>query len=206
MQSQMSQPIDTIIFDLGGVLIDWNPRNLYRKVFVDPGAMEYFLTEICNTEWNRQQDAGRPWKDAILERIDKFPDYESEIRMYHDRWKEMLKGPIHETVQLLESLHRMGEHRLLALTNWSSETWPVAWERYDFLQLFEGILVSGDEKLAKPDEAIYQLMCQRYEIDPGKALFIDDSEENVIGAQKFGLNAIQYQQSLEFAEALTTWL
>lgn len=206
MQSQMSQPIDTIIFDLGGVLIDWNPRNLYRKVFVDPGAMEYFLTEICHSEWNKQQDAGRPWEEAILERINKFPDYESEIRMYHDRWEEMLKGPIPETVQLLESLHRMGEYRLLALTNWSSETWPVAWNNYDFLKLFEGIVISGHEKLAKPDEAIYQLICQRYDVDPGKALFIDDVEENVIGAQKFGLNAIQYEQTFEFAEALTTWL
>lgn len=206
MQSQMSQPIDTIIFDLGGVLIDWNPRNLYRKVFVDPGAMEYFLTEICTTEWNRQQDAGRPWEEAIAERIEKFPEYEPEIRMFHDRWEEMLKGPIHETVQLLESLYRMGEYRLLALTNWSAETWPIAWENYEFLQLFEGILVSGHEKLAKPDEAIYHLMCQRYQVDPGKALFIDDSEENVIGAQKFGLNAIQYEQSHEFAEVLTTWL
>lgn len=206
MHFQMSQPIDTIVFDLGGVLIDWNPRNLYRKVFVDPGAMEYFLREVCNADWNRQQDAGRSWADGISERIELFPEYESEIRQYYDRWTEMLNGPIRENVQLLESLHKMGEYRLLALTNWSAETWPIAVDRYPFLALFEGILVSGHEGLAKPDEAIYRLLCERYSVEPANALFIDDSEENVLGAQKFGLNAIQYERSPQFEEVLITWL
>lgn len=206
MHHQLTQPIDTVIFDLGNVLIKWDPRNLYRKIFVDPGAMEYFLSEICTPDWNLQQDAGRTWAEAIDERIEKFPEYESEIRAFIDRWEEMLGGAIEESVYLLKSLHQSGDYKLLALTNWSAETWPIAWERYDFLQLFEGIVVSGQEKLAKPDEAIYQLICERYHVEPAKALFIDDSEANVIGAQRFGLNAIQFESANQFRHDLANWL
>lgn len=206
MHHQLTQPIDTVIFDLGNVLIKWDPRNLYRKVFVDPGAMEYFLSEICTPEWNLQQDAGRTWAEAIEERIEKFPAYESEIRAFFDRWEEMLGGAIEESVYLLKSLHQSGDYKLLALTNWSAETWPIAWEQFEFLQLFEGIVVSGQEKLAKPDEAIYQLICDRYHVEPSRALFIDDSSANVIGAQKFGLNAIQFESANQFKHDLASWL
>ncbi|MDP5169637.1 MAG: HAD family phosphatase [Bacteroidia bacterium] len=200
------QPIDTIIFDLGGVLIDWNPRYLYKKVFVDPGAMEFFLTEICHGEWNHLQDAGRPWKDAIEDRIEHFPEYEAEIRMFYERWSEMLGGVNEDTLDLLNILATESNLRLLALTNWSAETWVLACERYDFLKLFEGIVVSGEEKIAKPDPAIFKLLCNRYQVDPAHALFIDDSEANVIGARSIGLNAIHYQDDSQLREELEEWL
>lgn len=206
MHHQLTRPIDTVIFDLGNVLIKWDPRTLYRKIFVDPGAMEYFLSEICTPEWNLKQDAGRSWEAGITDRIQAFPEYESEIRAYRERWVEMLGGAMEESVYMLKSLYTAGDFRLLALTNWSAETWPIALERFDFLQLFEGIVVSGQEGMVKPDQEIYQLICDRYHIDPARALFIDDSEANVIGAQKFGLNAIQFESPGQFRQALANWL
>ncbi len=206
MYLQLTQPIDTIIFDLGGVLIDWNPRYLYRKIFVDQGAMDFFLKKICHADWNHQQDAGRPWEEAMRERIEKFPEYEPEIRAYFERWEEMLGGVVEDSLRMLDILYRSNEHRLFALTNWSAETWPIARKQFEFLDWFEGIVVSGYEQLAKPDEAIYRLTCERYDIEPSKTLFIDDSEANVISAQRFGLNAIQFESPMQIRQTLTEWL
>lgn len=184
--------IDTIIFDLGAVLIDWNPEYLYRQLFEDEAEMKHFLEHICTPGWNAEQDAGRSWEDAIQLLIPKYPEYEAHIRAYKARWPEMLKGPIEGSVDILKTLQKQGKHRLLALTNWSAETWPYAWDQYDFLQIFEGILVSGEEKLKKPDPRIYQLMTDRYGIEPEKAIFIDDSPANVASAREFGIHAIHF--------------
>lgn len=185
--------IETIIFDLGAVLIDWNPAYLYRKIFRDEHEMQHFLTEICSPDWNAEQDAGRSWAEATELLVGKYPQYEKEILAYWQRWPEMLNGPIEGTVSLLEAIHRHGRHRLLALTNWSAETWPYAWEQYDFLQLFEGILVSGKEGMKKPDPAIYHLLCERYQVATDTALFIDDSAANIRSAREFGWRAIHFQ-------------
>lgn len=206
MHFSANSSIDSIIFDLGGVLIDWNPRYLYRKVFVDPGAMEFFLTKVCHGTWNHEQDRGRPWREAIEERVRAFPDYELEIRMYFDRWSEMLAGPVQGSVETLLSLSRARRHRLLALTNWSAETWPIARQRYEFLDVFEGILVSGEEGLAKPETAIFQLMCDRFDLVPGRTLFIDDTEKNVDAARAFGLHAIHFHHALQLREELEDWI
>lgn len=198
--------IDTIIFDLGGVLIDWNPRYLYRKIFDDEAKMEDFLANITTHDWNELQDGGRPLAEATEILVTEHPEWEAEIRAFYGRWEEMLGGPIYGTVELLETLKNSGRYRMLALTNWSAETFPVAKERYDFLGWFEGILVSGEEMLKKPDVRIYQLMIERYQIDPYKTLFIDDSERNLKGASRVGLNTIHFKSPMQLRERLADTL
>jgi 2-haloacid dehalogenase len=185
--------IDTVIFDLGGVLIDWDPRHLYRKIIDDEDRMEYFLTNITTPDWNEQQDAGRPVAEAMEVLVSKHPVWEREIRAFYGRWEEMLAGPIHGTLDILANFRNAGEKRLLALTNWSAETFPIAKNRYEFLQWFEGILVSGEEGLKKPDPKFYRLLFERYEVIPELAVFIDDSARNIAAAQKCGLNTIHFQ-------------
>lgn len=191
--SDSAEPIDAVVFDLGGVLIDWNPRHLYRKIFgADESAMETFLKDVCNTAWNEQQDKGRSWADAIAEAIGRHPSHASNIRAYFERWSEMLAGQIEGTVEILEELKGEGV-RLLALTNWSGETFPVAQERFPFLSHFEGILVSGHERMMKPDPAIFNLLVERYKLTAGSTLFIDDSIGNVESATRTGLIGLHFQ-------------
>ncbi len=187
--------IDTIIFDLGGVLIDWNPRHLYNKIFEEEKEMEGFLENVCNSDWNVQQDAGRTFEEAIEQLAPIHPHYKDEITAFYKRWSEMLGGPITETVQLLEELKTENKCRLLALTNWSHQTFPIAMDRYQFLELFEGILVSGEERMKKPDLEIYQLLIKRYALVPSNAVFIDDSVPNVQAAKEAGLQAIHFKDA-----------
>ncbi len=187
------QSVDTVIFDLGNVLIQWDPRHLFRKIFgSDEVAMEHFLSEVCNSEWNEQQDCGRPWKDAISEAVARHPEHESNINAYFDRWSEMVPGAMEETVRILEQLRDL-DLRLLALTNWSAETFHIAQARFPFLNWFEGIVVSGRERLVKPDPAIFRLMIERYHLKPESAVFIDDSIGNVEAAKREGLRGIHFQ-------------
>jgi len=179
------------VFDLGGVLIDWNPRYLYRKLFDDDAAMERFLSEVCSPEWNRRQDAGRLWLEAITELAARHPDQAAMIGAYHQRWPEMLGGDIPETVELLKELKELGL-RLYALTDWSHETFPVARSRFAFLDWFEGIVVSGEERLVKPDPAIFHRLLTRYGIAPPRAVYIDDSPRNVSAAADVGLHALRF--------------
>ena len=185
--------IETIIFDLGGVLIDWDPRHLYRKLIPDEERMDYFLANICVHDWNEKHDAGHPVAEGMAELAAEHPDWEKEIFAYYGRWQEMLGGPIHGTVEILANLKQAGEKLLLALTNWSAETFPIARDRYDFLTWFEGILVSGEEKMKKPDPEFFQLLFDRFEVDPTTAVFIDDSARNIESAAKCGLHTIHFQ-------------
>lgn len=198
----MSEKITTIVFDLGNVLIKWDPRLLYNKMFTTEEETEHFLETVCTGEWNAMQDCGRTFADAIAEKSAEFPEMKSYIAAYFERWPEMLGGLIEGTVDILERLHRSGNYRLLALTNWSTETFPVALERYDIWKYFEGILVSGEEKLIKPDEKIYRLLAQRYHVKPEEAVFIDDSEKNVIGARAIGMKAIHFNNPADLEEQL----
>ena len=197
--------ISTIIFDLGGVLIDWNPEYVFRELIPDPERRRFFFENICTHEWNIEQDAGRPLAEATELLVNEHPDWESEIRAYYGRWEEMLGGPIHETVELLRELRDREEHRLLALTNWSGETFPVALSRYDFLHWFEGIVVSGDEKTRKPFADIYEILLDRYEVNPSQAVFIDDSLKNVEGAEAVGIKGIHFQSTAQLKESLLEW-
>ncbi len=189
----MTNKIDTVIFDLGGVLIDWNPKHLYRKIFEDEKEIDYFLSEICTPEWNEQQDAGRSFKEATEILVAQHPKFEKEIQAFYGRWTEMLGGKIEKTVTILEQLHRNKTHRLVALTNWSAESFPYALKNFEFLQLFEGILVSGVEKMKKPDPEIYRLILDRYEIEAPKSVFIDDSLRNIKAAEALKIKGIHFQ-------------
>lgn len=194
--------ISTIIFDLGGVLIDWNPEYVFRHLIPDPERRRFFFENICTHEWNVEQDAGRPIAEATELLVNQHPEWEPEIRAYYGRWEEMLGGPIPETVELLRELRDSGEHRLLALTNWSSETFPVALARYDFLHWFEGIVVSGDEKTRKPFPHIYELLLDRYGVNPAEAIFIDDSLKNVEAAEALGIHGVHFQGAEALREVL----
>jgi 2-haloacid dehalogenase len=184
---------NTVIFDLGGVLIDWNPRYLYRKIFKTEEEITWFLENICTAEWNDQQDAGRSFEEATNELVAKFPDHESAIRAWYGRWQETIGGHIHETVELLTEIKESKKYKLYALTNWSSETFPWALANFEFLHWFDGIVVSGVEKSRKPFPEFYQILFDRYQINPAQAIFIDDNHKNVLGAEAVGLSTIHFQ-------------
>jgi len=181
----------TVVFDLGGVLVDWDPRYLYRQLFDDPDEMESFLAEVTTAEWNAQQDAGRPWAEAVELVVAEHPQRRELIEAFHRRWPEMLAGEIPGTVDVLAELRAEGV-RLVALSNWSAETFPVARERFDFLAWFEGIVISGDVGVNKPDRQIFEHLMEHFGIEPAEALFIDDSSANVEAAKALGLSAIQF--------------
>lgn len=195
--------IKTIIFDLGGVLIDWNPEYVYLKEFRgNREKMNWFLKEVCAWEWNMNQDAGYPLAKATEERITLFPEYEDLIRMYYGRWEEMLGHAHDDTVQILDRVVNDSRYNVFALTNWSGETFPKALEKFHWLQWFEGILVSGDEGMRKPHPEIYQLMLSRYNINPKEAVFIDDSLNNVHGSELAGLKGIHYLDAKQLKNEL----
>ena len=185
--------IKTIIFDLGGVLIDWNPEYLYLDIFEgDRVKMNAFFEQVCTMDWNENQDAGYPLSEAIEDRIALFPEYETLIKIYYGRWEEMLGEAITGSVQILKKLINDPKFRVVALTNWSAETFPVALKRFDFLHWFEGIVVSGTEKTRKPYPEIYQITLDRFNIAPSETLFIDDNLRNIKGAEALGINGIHF--------------
>jgi 2-haloacid dehalogenase len=194
--------IKTIIFDLGGVLIDWNPDYVYNTIFDNNDEKKWFYENICTHDWNEEQDAGRPIVEATEMLVKQFPEQEANIRAYYDRWKEMLKGPIQETVDVLEELKNSNKFQLLALTNWSAETFPIALERFDFLHWFEGRVVSGEEKTRKPFRKIYETLINRYYVDPALAIYTDDNARNLHPAKELGMHTIHFQQPAQFREAL----
>jgi 2-haloacid dehalogenase len=200
----MNNKINTIIFDLGGVLIDWNPLYVFNDLIPDEELREYFFANICTMHWNEQQDAGTPLAQATEEKIALFPAWENEIRAYYGRWVEMLGDANHGTVEILKNLIDSPDYRVYALTNWSAETFPIAksMERFQFLHWFEGILVSGEEFLLKPQPEIYEAILTRYDIDRSKAIFIDDNYKNVVGSEAVGLKAIHFQTPEQLAEEL----
>lgn len=191
-----------VVFDLGGVLIDWNPRHLYRRLFNgDAAAMEYFLAHVCTSEWNYQQDLGRTWADAVAERSARFPEHAAMIRLYAERWDEMVAGAIEPTVEILKGLKAAG-WPLYSITNFSAETFPRMVERFSFLQLLDGIVVSGVERVGKPERAIYRILFERYRLEPSQCLFIDDAALNVAGSEAAGMPAIHYRTPQQLAADL----
>jgi 2-haloacid dehalogenase len=182
-----------LVFDLGGVLIDWNPRHLYRKLFDgDEAAMERFLAEVCTGAWNECQDAGRPFAEAVAELVLHHPEQRALIEAYHLRWPEMVAGPIDETVELLAELREAG-YELHALTNWSAETFALTRPRFAFLEWFESILVSADVRLIKPDPRIFRLLLERIGREAEACIYIDDSQKNVAAADALGFDALHFK-------------
>ncbi len=196
--------IETIVFDLGGVLIDWNPRYLFNKLMNgDEEKINFFLTHVCSQEWNVQQDAGRSFKTAVEELIPKYPDFEPFIRAYDEQWETMIGGVMDETVAILKKLIE-SRYSVFALTNWSAEKFRIARRRFEFLELFNDILVSGEVKLKKPDPEIYKLLFSRFAIDPKQAVFIDDSAVNIKISEELGMKGILYQNAEQLRNDLAT--
>jgi 2-haloacid dehalogenase len=195
--------INTIIFDLGGVLIDWNPRYVFGDdYFETPEKRDYFFRHICTDDWNERQDAGRSIVEATQELIAEFPDWEKPIRDYYGRWTEMLRSPIPETVQILKDLKESRKYKLYALTNWQAGLFDIALVRYDFLHWFDGRVVSGEEKTRKPFAEFYQRLLDRYEVDPSHAIFIDDNPRNVKAAEEMGIKSIAYRSPGQLRDQL----
>jgi len=201
----MTDPNDRlVVFDLGGVLIDWEPRRLYRKLFAgDEAAMEWFLAEVCPPAWNLEQDRGRPFAEAIEEAAARHPDWRRLIEAYHQRWIEMIGGPIRPSVDLLEALHAAGRP-MVALTNWSAETFPLVRDdpTYGFLGRFDEIFVSGELGMVKPEEAIFRHLLEATGRPAEACYFIDDSPNNVDTARSLGLHAHRFTD----APGLERWL
>jgi 2-haloacid dehalogenase len=194
--------IKNIIFDLGGVLIDWNPDYVFKEVFKDDEKLAWFYREICTMDWNENQDAGYPLAKATEERIALFPQYEDSIRMYYGRWEEMLGDAIQDNVKLLKQCIDSPALKVLALTNWSAETFPLALKRFDFLQWFEGIVVSGEEMTRKPFPDIYQTTLKRFDLKPEESLFIDDNKRNIEAAKAIGIQCILFSSPKQLEKEL----
>lgn len=180
-----------MVFDVGGVLLDWDPRHLYRKLLPDEQAVEWFLAEVCTTAWNVEQDRGRPWPDAVAELSARFPDHAELISAYHERWRETVGGPIEGTVDTLRQLRGRGVP-CYALTNFSTEKFAQVRAEYNFLGWFGGIVVSGAEGVAKPDPRIYQILLRRFGLDPVATVYVDDSAPNVAAARAHGMTGLHF--------------
>lgn len=196
--------IKNIVFDLGGVLLDWNPRYLYRTMMDSESDIEHFLAHVCTDAWNLEMDRGRNRQEAIDELIEKFPDKAHLITAFKNRWIEMFSGPIHESVDILMDLKRRG-YPVYALSNWNDETFQIALKEFPFLRLFDGRIVSGEVKLVKPDPAIYKLLLETYALNPRESLFIDDREENVIGARTCGMESIRFINPAKLEQDLAAY-
>jgi 2-haloacid dehalogenase len=188
----MTSEIKAIVFDFGGVLIEWDPRNLYSRYFPEePQAMEDFLAEVSFMEWNAQQDKGRPFAEAVELLSRQFPHHAHLINAYQENWKESITGSIDGTVKLLRMLKEKG-YLLYGLSNWSAETFPIVQHEFEFLNLFDGIILSGEVKLIKPEPEIFKLCLQRIGQPADQCLFIDDSEVNIIAARKLGFDTVHF--------------
>jgi len=197
--------VKNIIFDLGGVLIDWNPEYVYLDAFKgNRKKMEKFFDEVCTFDWNENQDAGYPLANATEDRIALFPEQADLIRMYYGRWEEMLRGSISGTVSILKKIVSNNDYRVFALTNWSAETFPIALKRFDFLHWFEGIVVSGTEKTRKPFPEIYETTLERYDLKACESIFIDDNERNVAAANQLGIQTIKFLNPHQLEKDLKT--
>ena len=192
--------IENIIFDFGGVLVDWNPRYFYRNHFQNENEMEHFLTHICTDEWNVEQDRGRSLSEGTILLQKKFPEFHSTIQLYYDKWETMLKGDIPGTVSLLYKLKK--KYKLYGLTNWSAETIPVAYKRFSFFKEFDGIVVSGEEKMIKPDKKIFHLLLDRYHLKAESSIFIDDNIHNIKAAEEIGLYGIHFESPIHLEKKL----
>jgi 2-haloacid dehalogenase len=194
---------NTVIFDLGGVLVDWNPAYVYRTIFNTEDEIQWFFENICTSDWNEEQDSGRSLRDATEGLVKKFPLHEKNIRAYYERWEEMLGGPIDETVEILRILKANNNLKLYALTNWSAETFPIALKRFDFLHWFHGRVVSGEEKTRKPFPEIYERLITRYNIQPQYAIYLDDNPRNLEPAKRLGMATIHFQNPEQFRKELS---
>lgn len=184
--------IKNVVFDFGGVLLDWNPRYFYKSIFNDDQKMEYFLQNIATSTWNAQMDKGRSFEECMNELAEQYPEYKDPIMLYRKGWETMLKGPIESGMRVLDAVMNAQKFKVYGLTNWSAETFPGTFNKYKFLQKFEGIVVSGEEQMIKPEKGIYLTLIERYNLVPEETFFMDDNIQNVETALSRGINAVQF--------------
>lgn len=177
--------IRAVLWDVGNVIVRWDPRTLYSKIFADEAEREDFLARICTSEWHLAHDRGRPMAEGVAERVSLFPEHENAIRAWQDRWWEMFSGPIDETCAAIEALHGRGVAQY-GLTNMSAETSAGTFAMHPAFGRLTGVVVSGEERVLKPDRRIYEIACERFGIAPAETLFVDDSERNIAGAAALG--------------------
>lgn len=199
--STAREPVEAVVFDVGGVLIDWDPRHLYRKLFDDTAAMEHFLTEVCSQTWNEQADAGRPTAVITAELCRDHPDKRPLIESYYARFDEMIAGAFDDSVAIVERLHGQGTP-LFVLSNFSAETFPLARRRFPFFGRFSGLVISGEEGMKKPDLRIYDLLVERFALAPARTLFIDDRDDNAQAAREAGWQALRFTSARQLAHDL----
>jgi len=191
----------TVVFDIGNVLLRWDPRNLYRKLFDDETQMEWFLSTVCTNRWNLEQDKGRDWDEAVALLVKDYPDHEGPIRAFHERWEETVSGVLEENAALLTRLRQAGIPNY-CITNFSAPKFVLAQQKYPFLAGFDGVIVSGDERLLKPEPEIYNLLLSRYGLEAQDCIFIDDSKATVQGARSVGMHAIHCLETTDLAAEL----
>ncbi|GAU81600.1 HAD family phosphatase [Bosea sp. BIWAKO-01] len=191
----------TVVFDVGNVLIRWDPRHLYRELIPDEARMDWFMQNICTSAWNLEQDRGRSWAEAVAERVSAHPEWEREIRAFDERWHETVSGEIAESVAVLSDLKAKGE-KVYAITNFSREKWDESVARFPFLGSFDGVVVSAHERLIKPDPAIYHVLLERYGLAADSCIFIDDSAKNIEGARHVGMQAVHFVEPIDLRATL----
>ena len=194
----------SVIFDVGGVLLDWDPRHLYRKIFArDVDGMEEFLTTICRPEWNARMDAGLPFSEGVAQLVRQHPAKATLIESYWKRWPEMLLGPIPGMGELVQELLAI-ETPLYGITNWSAEMFPYARESFPLLDAFEGIVVSGEVGLTKPDPAVFRLLLGRFNLEPTNCILVDDHLPNVQAAEALGLSTVLFRDAADLHKELAS--
>ncbi len=190
-----------VVFDVGNVLLRWDVRLLYRKLFADAAQMDVFLSTICTPAWNLEQDRGRTWAEGVALLVAQHPQWEAEIRAHDERWGETISGPISGSVEVLERLKALGKP-VYAITNFSDEKWIEATARFPFLALFDGVVVSARERLLKPDPAIYHVLLERYNLAAEDCIFIDDSAANIATARQLGMQTVHFVEPIDLAAEL----
>ncbi len=186
----------TVVFDVGNVLIRWDPLLVYREMIPDDEKRAWFMRNVCTAAWNIEQDRGRSWEEAVALLVASHPEWESQIRAYDERWHEAVPGTIEDSVAVLEELKARGE-KVYAITNFSREKWAECLIRFPFLQSFDGVVVSAHERVIKPDPAIYQILFQRYRLVAGDCIFIDDSAKNIETARAVGMKGVHFVEPID---------
>jgi 2-haloacid dehalogenase len=191
----------TVVFDVGNVLVRWDPRLLYRELIPDEAKLDWFMQNVCTAAWNIEQDRGRSWEDAVALLVADHPEWEAEIKAFDERWHETIPGVVEDSVAVLDELKRRGD-KVYAITNFSREKWAECLIRFPFLQSFDGVVVSAHERLIKPDPAIYQVLLERYGLVAGDCIFIDDSARNIESAQAIGMQGVHFVEPIDLRAQL----
>jgi 2-haloacid dehalogenase len=199
-----TEPVDAVVFDLGGVVLDWDPLHLYEKVFADPEDARRFLAEVCTLEWHAQHDLGTPMDETIPALCAEHPHHADAIRAWRERYIEMIDGTIDGMTELIEHLASSGVP-MYALTNMPAEVWPELVEAYPIVLAFDGVVVSGEEFIVKPDPKLFQLLAERFDLAPNRTVFVDDSPRNVDSAWTLGFRAVRFESASQLCRVLWGW-